>query len=167
MKVCRRCGSRLRTSNVTHGYKYWCPRCDEDMYEIETVEKKGETMYLSDSWSFLVELKAFPDEVPETVGIVPVDLSEEDDRGDIEPSRDVVTGELRCLVGKDDERAGDERRYIARVWGYNEDDTFNGKFSMFRPVTLADFVRCLLDANKEFDGFTEDDVARLKEVYGV
>ena len=38
-------------------------------------------MFLSDSWGFLVELKAFPVEVPETVGLVPVDLSEEDDRG--------------------------------------------------------------------------------------
>lgn len=124
-------------------------------------------MYFSDSWSFLVELKAFPGEVPETVGIIPVDLSEEDDRGDIEPSRDVVTGELRCLFGKDDERVGDERRYIARVWEYKEDEPFNGKFSMFRPVTLADFVRRLLDANMEFDGFTEDDVTRLKEDYGL
>lgn len=124
-------------------------------------------MCLSDSWSFLVELKAFPGEVPETVGIVPVDLSEEDDRGDIEPSRDAVSGELRCLVGKNDERVGDERRYVARVWGYKEDDTFNDKFSVFRPVALADLVRRLLDANKEFDGFTDDDVAGLKEVYGV
>jgi len=32
---------------------------------------------------------------------------------------------------------------------------------------LSDFVRRLLDANREFDGFTEDDVAKLKEVYGV
>jgi len=124
-------------------------------------------MYFSDSWSFLVELKAFPGEVPETVGIVPVDLSEEDDRGDIEPSRDVASGELRCLVGKDDERVGDERRYIARAWEYKEDEPFNGKFSMFRPMALSDFVRRLLDANREFDGFTEDDVARLKGVYGL
>lgn len=124
-------------------------------------------MYFSDSWVFLVELKAFPGEVPETVGIVPVDLEEEDDRGDIEPSRDVVSGELRCLVGKDDEKVGDERRYVARVWGYKEDDTFNGKFSIYRPVALSDFVRRLLDANVEFDGFTEDDVTRLKEAYGV
>lgn len=43
MKVCRRCGSRLRTSSVTPGYRYWCPRCDEDMFEMEAVEKKGET----------------------------------------------------------------------------------------------------------------------------
>lgn len=166
MKVCRKCGSRLRTTNVTPGYKYWCPRCDEDMYGIEAVEKKGETMYFSDSWSFLVELKAFPGEVPETVGIVPVDLSEEDDRGDIEPAKDARTGELFCTLGKVD-RSGDEVRRIARVWEYRENDAFNGKFSMFRPVALADFVRRLLDANLKFDEFTEDDVARLKEAYGI
>lgn len=124
-------------------------------------------MYFSDSWSFLVELKAFPGEATETVGVVPVDLSEVDDRGDIEPSRDAASGELRCLIGKDDEKVGDERRYVARVWEYREDDPFNGKFSMFRPVTLAGFVRRLLDANMEFDGFPEDDVARMKEAYGV
>jgi hypothetical protein len=123
-------------------------------------------MYFSDSWSFLVELKAFPGEVPETVGIVSVDLSEEDDRGDVEPVRDARTGELFCTLGKVD-GDGDEVRVVARVWEDREDDSFNGKFYMFRPVTLADFVRRLLDANREFDGFTEDDVAKLKEVYGV
>ena len=123
-------------------------------------------MFLSDSWSFLVELKAFPGEAPETAGIVPVDLSEEDDRGDVEPARDARTGELFCTLGKVD-KDGDEVRVIARVWEYRDDDSFNGKFSVFRPVALADFVKRLLDANKEFDGFTEDDVAGLKEVYGV
>lgn len=167
MKVCRRCGSRLRAYNVTPGYKYWCPRCNEDMFGIEAVEKKENTMDFDDSWSFLVELKAVPGEVPDTAGIVPVDLAEEDYRGDIEPSRDASSGELRCLVGKYDEKAGDERRYIARVWGCREDDAFNGKFAIYRQVTLAEFVRRLLDANLVFDGFTEDDVSRLKEVYGV
>lgn len=124
-------------------------------------------MYLRDNWCFLVELKAFPGEVPETVGMIPVDLSEEDDRGDIEPVRDAASGELCCLIGKDDEKVGDERRYVARVWEYREDDMFNGKFSMFRPVALADFVRRLLDANKEFDGSDEVDVAKLKEAYGL
>lgn len=123
-------------------------------------------MFLSDSWSFLVELKAFPGEAPETVGVVPVDLSEEDDRGDVEPARDARTGELFCTLGKVD-KDGDEVRVIARVWEYRDDDSFNGKFPVFRPVSIADFVRRLLDANKEFDGFTEDDVAGLKEVYGV
>lgn len=166
MKVCRKCGSRLRTSNVTPGYKYWCPRCDEDMYGIEAVEKKGETMDFSDSWSFLVELSAQPGDRPDMVGIVSVYLGEEDDRGDIEPVKDARTGELFCMLGRvDGDR--DEVRKIARVWMNREGDLFNGKFPVFRSVSIADFVRRLLDANKEFDGLTEDDVARLKEVYGV
>ena len=123
-------------------------------------------MFLSDSWSYLLELSAQPGECPETVGIVPVDLSEEDDRGDIEPARDAHTGELFCTLGKVDGDE-DEVRTIARVWEYREYDSFNGKFPVFRSVSIADFVRRLLDANKEFDGFTEDDVAGLKEVYGV
>ena len=67
-------------------------------------------MYFNDNWCFLAELKAFPGEAAETVGIVSVDLSEEDDRGDIEPSRDAVSGELRCLIGKDDEKS-----YVTRI----------------------------------------------------
>lgn len=123
-------------------------------------------MYLSDSWSYLLELSTQLGECPETAGLVPVDLSEEDDRGDIEPARDANTGELFCTLGKVD-GDGDEVRTIARVWEYRQDDSFNGKFPVFRSVSIADFVRRLLDANKEFDGFTEDDVAGLKEVYGV
>lgn len=123
-------------------------------------------MYLSDSWSYLLELSVRPDECPETARLVPVDLSEEDDRGDIEPARDARTGELFCTLGKVD-KDGDEVRVIARVWEYRDDDSFNGKFPVFRSVSVADFVRRLLDANKEFDGFTEDDVAGLKEVYRV
>ena len=123
-------------------------------------------MYFSDSWSFLVELSAHPGEVPETIGVAPVDLSEEDDRGDVEPARDARTGELFCTLGKVD-GDGDEVRRIARVWEYREDEALNEKFAMFRPVPLAQFVGRLLDANREFDGFTEDDVARLKEAYGI
>lgn len=123
-------------------------------------------MYLSDSRSFLVELSAQPGERPGTVGVVPVDLREEDDRGDIEPVKDACTGELFCTLGKVDED-GDEVRRIARVWEYMEGGSFNGKFPIFLPVSITDFVRRLLNANKEFDGFTEDDIARLKEVYGV
>lgn len=166
MKTCRKCGNRLTTRNVTLSYRY-CSHCDEDMFGVEARETKGEEMHCSDSWSFLVELEAYPGEARECVGVCPVDLSADDDRGDVEPCRDVRTGELSCILGKDDGRAGDERRKIRRVWEYREDDLFNEKFSMFRPVALADFVRRLLDANREFDGFTEDDVARLKEVYGV
>lgn len=166
MKTCRKCGARLTTRNVTPGYRYYCPHCDEDMYGIEARETKGETMYFSDSWSFLVELSARPGECPETVGVVPVDLSEEDDRGDVEPAKDACTGEVFCTLGKVDEGTEMVRR-IARVWEYREDDSFNGKFAMFRPVSISDFARRLLDANKEFDGFTEDDVRKLKEDYGI
>lgn len=35
MKLCRRCGHRLTTKDVTPGYKYYCPNCDEDMFGIE------------------------------------------------------------------------------------------------------------------------------------
>lgn len=125
-------------------------------------------MYLSDSWSFLVELSAQPDERPGTVGIVPVDLSEEDDRGDIEPVKDACTGELFCTLGKvDGDGDGDEVRRIARVWEYMEGGSFNGKFSIFLPASIADFVRRLLNANKEFDGFTEDEITKLRKAYGV
>lgn len=123
-------------------------------------------MYLSDSRSFLVELSEQPGERPGTVGVVPIDLSEEDDRGDIEPVKDACTGELFCTLGKVD-GDGNEVRKIARVWEYLEGSSFNGKFSIFLPVSIADFVRRLLDANKEFDGFTEDEVTKLKEAYGV
>lgn len=123
-------------------------------------------MYLSDSRSFLVELSAQPGERPDTVGVVPVDLSEEDDRGDIEPVKDACTGELFCTLGKVG-GDGDEVRRIAQVWEYMEGSSFNGKFSIFLPVSIADFVRRLLDANKEFDGFTEDEITKLKEAYGV
>ena len=120
-------------------------------------------MYFSDSWSFLVELEALPDKAP---GIVPVDLSEEDDRGDVEPARDIHTGELFCTLGVRDHDDHETRR-IARVWEYRENEAFNEKFAMVRPVTLADFVRRMLDANREFDGFTEDDARNLRETYGV
>lgn len=142
--------------------KYNAEHCDSDYYKAESAEFAER----DENWSFLVELKAFPGEAPETVGVVSVDLSEEDDRGDVEPARDTHTGELFCTLGKVD-RDGDEVRVIARVWQDREDDSFNGKFHMFRPVALADFVRRLLDANREFDGFTDDDITSLKEVYGV
>lgn len=120
-----------------------------------------------DKWVFLLELKAFPGEDPETTRMVMVDLNEEDDRGDIEPMRDTVSGELCCLVGKEDETDNYERRHIAKVWQYDEDNRFNDKFPMYRQVSLADFVRCLLDTNLLFDGFTGAEVVRLKQIYGV
>lgn len=38
MKMCRRCGHRLTMKNVTPGYKYYCPNCDEDMFGIEALD---------------------------------------------------------------------------------------------------------------------------------
>lgn len=35
MKLCRKCGHRLTTKDVTPGYRYYCPNCDEDMIGIE------------------------------------------------------------------------------------------------------------------------------------
>lgn len=126
-------------------------------------------MFINEGWGFLLELEALPGEVPEVVGMVPVDLAEEDDRGDVEPYRDVATGELRCTLGVEPNVDDDNvRRRVAKVWEYRDGEpAFNGKFPWFREVPLAVFVRRLLDANKEFDGFTEDDVAGLKEAYGV
>lgn len=36
--ICRRCGHRLSRRDVSPGYKFYCPHCDEDMYGIEAVE---------------------------------------------------------------------------------------------------------------------------------
>ena len=124
-------------------------------------------MFLSDSWSFLVELESYVGEVPATIGVVPIDLSQEEDRGDVEPVRHAVTRVLHCTVGKED-KLGDQVRRVARVWEYRDGEpAFNGKFPWFRQVTVADFVRRLLEANGKFDGFTDDEVAWLKEEYGV
>ena len=34
-RFCRKCGHELSTENVSPGYKFYCPNCDEDMYGIE------------------------------------------------------------------------------------------------------------------------------------
>lgn len=121
-------------------------------------------MYFSDNWSYLVELLDTP---CLSLGMAPVDLSEEDDRGDIEPYVDVQSGELHCTLGVSGDGDGARTCEIARVYEYRENEPFNNKFAVFKRVELAEFVRRLLDANQEFDGFTEDDVQRLKEHYGV
>lgn len=33
--VCRKCGHQLTRRNVTPGYQFYCPNCDEDLYGIE------------------------------------------------------------------------------------------------------------------------------------
>lgn len=120
-------------------------------------------MYFSDSWSFLVELKGAPPLAAK--GVVPVDLSCEEDWGDIEPYRDAASGLLGCKVGKYDNE-GDETREIVRVWEYKEDKPFNGKFSFFEPVTLPKFIGRLLDAGLLF-GQDEEEVNELKRKYGL
>lgn len=38
--LCRKCGTRLETGrSVTEGYRYYCPNCDEDMYEVEADDR--------------------------------------------------------------------------------------------------------------------------------
>lgn len=39
VRVCNRCGTRVKKTNVT-GYRFYCPECDEDLYEFETETKK-------------------------------------------------------------------------------------------------------------------------------
>lgn len=36
---CRKCGTELSTENVSPGYAYVCPNCDEDMFEFEAVDR--------------------------------------------------------------------------------------------------------------------------------
>lgn len=120
-------------------------------------------MYFSDSWSFLVELEGDPPLAAK--GVVPVDLSEEDDWGDIEPYRDAASGLLGCKVGKHD-KEGDERREIVQIWEYKEDRPFNGKFAFFEPVSLPRFIRRYVDAGL-FHGQTENETRKLREHYGV
>jgi hypothetical protein len=120
-------------------------------------------MYFSDNWMFLVELEGDPPLAAK--GVVPVDLSEEDDWGDIEPYRDAVSGLLGCTIGKFD-KGGDERREIVQIWEYKEDKPFNGKFAFFEPVTLPKFIGRLLDAGLLF-GQDEEEVSELKRKYGL
>ena len=35
--ICNRCHSIVSKKNVSKGYKYYCPDCDEDLYEFETM----------------------------------------------------------------------------------------------------------------------------------
>lgn len=130
-------------------------------------------MYFSDSWSFLLELN--------NNTIVPVDLSAEEDWGDIEPvmllERQVhnswfgpfpdkrIEKRLSCTIGTDDE--DNQRLEIVRIWEYREDKPLNGKFSLFEPVSMVEFVRRYLDASIVFNWDTEEEVAKLKEHYGV
>lgn len=122
-------------------------------------------MYFSDDWSFLLELKGGGDPPLAAKGIVSVDLSEEDDWGDIEPYRDAASGILGCKLGKKGGE-GDETREIVQVWEYKEDKAFNYKFAFFEPISIPKFIRRLLDAGLLF-GQDEEEVNKLKRKYGL
>jgi hypothetical protein len=122
-------------------------------------------MYLNDGWTFLVELEGDPPLATKCLCLI--DLSESDDRGDVEPYRD-GSGILHCTLGVDqgiDER-NIERKQISRVYEYDCNDPFNDKFITFKPVSLVAFVRRFCDA-AAFDDDTEDEIEKLKEMYGV
>lgn len=121
-------------------------------------------MNLTENWTFWVELKNTSPSEDSAFGACLVDLSAEEDRGDIEPYVDSKDGTLHCTLGVEEE--GYEIREINRVWEYWDDQPFNEKFPFFRPIPMADFVRRICDATV-FDGSSEDDIIDLKEHYGV
>lgn len=53
-----------------------------------------------------------------------------------------------------------------QIWEYKEDEPFNGKFAFFKPVSLPEFIRRLLDAGLLF-GQDEEEVNELKRKYGI
>lgn len=118
-------------------------------------------MCLNDNWTYLVELKGPPYSV---MGMALIDLSAEDDRGDVEPFVD-QKGCLRCTLGcMDDEYS--ERREIVGVHEYWGDIPFNNKFPFFGMVSMRDFVGRYCDAGK-FDGDSEEEIVKKKMHYGV
>jgi len=34
VRICRRCHAQVQSSQV-EGYRYYCPECDEDLFEFE------------------------------------------------------------------------------------------------------------------------------------
>lgn len=120
-------------------------------------------MYLNDDWTFLVELSGDPPLA--TFGTCLIDLSSEDDRGDVEPFMD-RDGILHCTLGCECDGPDREMREIVEVHEYCGDKPFNGKFPFFRTISIVDFIRRLCDA-ATFDGDTEDEILKLKEKYGV
>ena len=119
---------------------------------------------MNDNWTFFVELKGDPPLA--TLGACLVDLSSEDDRGDIEPYVD-GSGILHCTLGAEptmDENG--ERREIVGVWERWDDQPFNDKFPFFKQVSMVDFVRRVCDA-ASFDNMSEEEILGLKNHYGV
>lgn len=120
-------------------------------------------MYMNKDWTFLVELCGDPPLAEHCTCLV--DLSEEDDRGDIEVFKD-QNGILHCTLGCECDGDGAEMREITAVREYRESDPFNGKFTTFKPVSIVDFIRRLCDAAK-FDDDTEDEIEERKRKLGV
>ena len=120
-------------------------------------------MYLNDGWTFLVELCGDPPLAEHCTCLV--DLSEGDDRGDIEVFKD-QDGILHCTLGCECDGDGSETREITSVREYMESEPFNGKFTTFKPVSIVDFIRRLCDAGT-FDDDSDDDIAARKMKLGV
>lgn len=120
-------------------------------------------MYMTDNWTFLVELSGDPPLA--TLGTCLIDLSSEDDRGDVEPFVDRY-GVLHCTLGCEGDGPDMEMREIVVVHEYLGDMPFNGKIPFFMPVSIVDFVSRFCDA-ASFDGDSEDEILKLKEHYGV
>ena len=120
-------------------------------------------MCLTDGWTFLVELSGDTPLAEHCTCLV--DLSDEDDRGDIEVFKD-QDGILHCTLGCECDGDGAETREITAVREYMEYEPFNGKFATFELVSIVDFIRRLCDA-AEFDDDTEDEIAARKLKLGV
>lgn len=114
------------------------------------------------NWTFLVELSGDPPLAEHCACLI--DLSEEDDRGDVEPFRD-KNGIVHCTLGCECDGDGYETREITCVRAYSP-KSFNDKFPTFRLISIVDFVRRVCNA-AAFDGYTEEDIAELKRSYGV
>lgn len=120
-------------------------------------------MYLSEGWTFLVELSGDPPLAEHCTCLV--NLSEEDNRGDIDVFKD-HEGVLHCTLGCKCDEGGAETREITAVREYVESEPFNGKFTTFKMVSIVDFIRRLCDA-ATFDDDTEDEIAARKLKIGV
>ena len=120
-------------------------------------------MYLNDDWTFLVELCGDPPLAEHCTCLV--DLSEEDDRGDIEVFKD-QDGILHCTLGCVCDGDWAETREITAVREYRESESFNCKFTTFKPVSIVDFIRRLCDAGT-FDDDSEDEIEARKRKLGV
>jgi hypothetical protein len=118
---------------------------------------------MTDNWTFLVELCGDPPLAEHCTCLV--DLSEEDDRGDIEVFKD-RDGILHCTLGCECDGDGSETREITAVREYRESEQFNGKFTTFKLVSIVDFIRRLCDADT-FDGDSEEEIVDRKRKLGV